>query len=249
MYPVLRKLKMIYDLTAVADAVAQLQQQEDLPFLAYFLREYRRVPCRTPRQYPLKEMTGVATRNDGATELIYVSGGVELRPEREVVKDLNAGSVYGFRDLILKTRPSPDALTWELPLAGWRMPNGRDLFDVSKPKTSGQSFPLASDKAQPLPGCYIFAQSVTLRPSTGSQAGRTGEVFRGFSLSQALTVGLPRNLPTYKWNGVFVDPNLVRNTKPLPPGVREKTENAFKTGEGPTQPGKLGLKKEKQKAP
>lgn len=225
---VLRKLKILYDLTAVADAVRHLRQHVELPYLDYLLHEHRPSPTTTRRDYPLEELTGIAKRSDGATDLIHVSGGVELRPE---VRNLNAGSVFGLRRLITKSRPSPDALTWELPVAGWRMPNARELFANSGHQGSGGEFRAATGLRSP--GCHLFAQSVTLRPSKGGPDGVEGQSFSGFSLPGGRIGDLPNNSPTYKWNGVLIDPNVKRDKTPLSGKVREEVLKSRQKAKGP----------------
>jgi hypothetical protein len=205
----LKNLKMFYDLAAVADAIDTLRKQEELPFLDYLLRGYRVADAKTRRDYPLEEITGVAERSDGGIDLIYVSGGIALRPE---IRILNGGSVVGLRKLVLGSRPSPRALAWEPPLAGWRMPNAKELL-VSP---EGSDAAPAAGAAPAPPGCFLSAQSVTLRPAAGG-----GAAFHGFSAPHLQPEPLG-GMRTYKWNGVLIDPNVVRDPTPLPKDLRSK---------------------------
>ena len=229
----LRKLKVLYDLTAVADAVRHLHQHVELPYLDYLLDDYQTSPAKTLAAYPLEEMTGVGKRDDAATELVYVSGGIELAPYMETIKNLNAGSVFGLRELTLESRPSPDALTWEPPLAGWRMPNACDLIEHSEGGEQSKGGPAINIKPQASPGCYLHAQSVTLRPPGGAQEADAAKLFRGFSFPAFQLRGLPKDVPAYKWNGVLIDPKVEKDAIPLSKDVRQKVIEIQRRAKGP----------------
>ena len=79
---------------------------------------------------------------------------------------LNAGDVTPLREIILATKPRPDALTWVLPLDGWHMPNSHDL----------QRATLAAGARTPgnnasLPGFSLSTQSLVLQAPTTALRG------------------------------------------------------------------------------
>jgi hypothetical protein len=216
-YPNLKKLKTLYDLTAVADAIWRLQEQERPPYMDHLLHGYKITPASTDRRYPVTEMYGIAKRSDRATDIICVSGGIdiEVRPE---IKILNDGSVLGLRKLVIESRPSPTALTWQPPLAGWRMPNGCQLLETPVLGSPRRDESVSVGGTRTPQGCYLHAQSVTIRPSAGTLERGT-HVFHGFSLPQLQTGEITRRLPTYRLNGVLINPNPVRDPRPLDAAV------------------------------
>lgn len=243
-HPILKKLKILYDLTAVADQVAVLRQSMEMPWLDHLLHRYRLAVHPTRSEYPLSELTGIAEREDQTTELIYVCGGIEVRPGQNVVTNLNSGSFVGLRDLVLQVRPSPNALAWDLPLAGWQMPNARDLLNGSEGGGT-HAAPGTSSGVPPVrPGCFVYSQSVTLRPPGDDQSSNAEQVFRGFSLPHTPAFGPSTLLPTYELNGVLINPNLVKDKILLPSYIRQLVAESFATGEGPTRRVKIGVKKD-----
>jgi len=170
-YPELRRLKVLYDLTAVAEAVRGIDRQ---PYLQYFLDDYAVRKVVTPQTYKLEELYGLIRRSDGLHHLVRVSGGIDFRAE---IKWLNDGDFTPLRDIVLKTRPSPDALTWSLPLEDWRVQNARDLDSSSLAPV-----PSTVDAARGRAGCSVVCQSYLIDP----KASGSGEVFTGFTLPSAV---------------------------------------------------------------
>ena len=165
-FPVLKRLKIIYDLTAVADAITHLDKQT---YLDYLLERHRIELVPTKRNWQLEERFGVVNRSDETRLLIRLSGGIDVSAELEFLEN---GDLTALRDIVIKSRPSENELTWQLPMDSWSMPNAKDLRNVgsTNEETSHQR-----GKASP-PGCSVVCQSVVLNPkSTG------GTPFTGFN--------------------------------------------------------------------
>lgn len=160
--PLLKRLKILYDMVAVAEGIKSLK---DRPDFTYFLKEYSVLPVQTPKEYELIQMCALIERSDGLQHAVQISGGIKFKTE---LKWLNYGSVTPLRDIVLKTRPSADALLWTLPLEGWRMPNSEDLDLKKDTQISGRKS-----------GCSVFTQSFVLEPR-GESPSDVGRKFYGF---------------------------------------------------------------------
>jgi len=167
-YPTLRKLKALYDLLAVAEAVRTLGDQ---PYLHYLLDGYAVPPAPTDKDCKLEELYGLVERSDGLRHLLRISGGIELTSE---VKFLNAGNVAQLRSVVIGSRPSAGALTWPLPLADWRMPNAKDIHEPRGGVANPPSHRVAGKK-----GCSVLLQSVLVDPKPLDD-NSIGKRFSGF---------------------------------------------------------------------
>jgi hypothetical protein len=154
----LKRLKVIFDLIAVAEGVKQLS---DGPDLTYFLESHHVQTVTTADTHELVRLSGVVDRDDGVTHLVQLSGGVELRAD---IEWLNDGDVAPLGDIVVRARPAPTSLWWRLPLDTWVMPNAHDLAMQGEPPTHRR--PRASDR-----GSTLYTQSVVLGhgpPAPGS---------------------------------------------------------------------------------
>lgn len=167
--PLLQRLKVLFDLTAVAELVRHLENPPDLSF---FLKEYPVPVVPTSETHELIRIAGIARRSDGLQHALEISGGIEFKMD---IEWLSRGDCSFLRGIVLKTRPSPTSLAWTLPLETWRMLNSRDL---DRPENNEAS--LFRPAVPQDPGCSVFVQSFALEPPG---AGRTGGLgaFRGFS--------------------------------------------------------------------
>jgi hypothetical protein len=198
-HPDLRKLKVLYDLVAVAQAIRALERQ---PFVDYLVDTYRVAKVPTARTYPLEELFGLVERTDGLRHLVRISGGIQLRAE---VRFMNGGDVTPLRSVVLNSRPSPTALTWRLPLQGWKMPNAKDLrFATGTPTASGVA---AGGSAEASPGCSLSFQSVILDPARGSLGDDSRKRFFGFPPPPPP----PPQLNGVSFNMLITDKNLIRD--------------------------------------
>jgi hypothetical protein len=143
------RIKILYDLYAIALDISKT----GAPGFIADLAEHNPVRfIETPKTYPLSILLGFPKRSDGVMQVIRLSGGLTFQSE---IQWLNDGDVTPLSDIVLKSRPGSDSLSWFLPLKGWRMPNAQDL---DLPDDSGGTR-LAS------PGFMATVESFTLAPS------------------------------------------------------------------------------------
>ena len=157
-YPVLKRLKTLFDLVAVSEGIRSAESCADL---GYFLKEYRTVTTPTSSNHELVDLFGTADISDGSHQLIRISGGIRFETE---LKWLNDGDVAPLREIVLETRPEPHALSWPLPLEGWRMPNATDL--PPKDQARGLVTREGGSQMTSVKGCTFNIQSVVLAPES-----------------------------------------------------------------------------------
>ena len=170
-YPILRRLKILFDMVAIADGILNL---ENSPNFDYLLNQYMVSLVHTMKEYKLEKIFALIERSDGLQHAVQISGGIEFRTE---LKWLNAGDVTPLRDIVLKTRPNPQALSWILPLDDWRMPNSDGLYsDEDSIQTSQvrSEHELGEEK-----GCSIYTNTFILEPE-GKVSSDAERKFYGF---------------------------------------------------------------------
>lgn len=148
-YPILKKLKALFDMTAIAEG---LKNTKDLPDINFLLKEYPVKVVNTQKEFPLIKKCAVIERNDGKTNLVQLSGGIETSVEMQW---LNGGDVSYLEKAVLDSRPDVNSLFWRLPLDDWKMPNSKGL--TQKKLTSNEN-----DKS----GCSVISSSVVLSDNT-----------------------------------------------------------------------------------
>jgi len=207
-YPLLKRLKILYDLVSVAEDIRDLKNTGYLkhgPDLAYFLKEYRVSPVQTRKEYDLIEMLAVVERSDGLRHAVQISGGIEFKRE---LKWLNWGVVGPLREIVLKTRPTHEALSWTLPLEDWKMPNSEDLDSHLDSKQKYRNLPTHTPREKP--GCSVFTQSFVLGP-VGEVPSDAEKKFYGFPPpppSPTFTVNAPRIEHLQSTSGVSISPDF-----------------------------------------
>ncbi len=164
--PAIARLKILFDLTQVAEGIRGLASR---PSLEGLMSELPLERIAMADALPLVRVVGRRLLADGSTELISLSGGVRFQSE---LRWLARGDITPLRRIVLDTRPTPDALTWPLPLSGWSMPNADDLPRAAPATPSGSG-------AIPA-GMSIVTENLVIAPDTRPAAGATG-VFRGFT--------------------------------------------------------------------
>jgi hypothetical protein len=120
-YPVLKKMKLLFDMTAIAEGLNHTANIPDLHFLLY---EYNVPEVPTQKDFDLIEKCAVIERSDGKTSLIHISGGIASSVE---VEWLNAGDVSYLKQFALDSRPDKNSLFWKIPLDEWEMPNSTGI--------------------------------------------------------------------------------------------------------------------------
>jgi hypothetical protein len=131
----------------VAKGVEQLATSLDLSF---WLRDYPLPPIQVPREVNLlRRSTQIST--SGGERVLEIEGGVDTRL---LTMRLANGDHTAFRDAVLRTRPSVDALSWPVPLEQWRFAG----VTTSPPSTKSMASPgtqlerrLAETSSPPLP--------------------------------------------------------------------------------------------------
>jgi len=165
-YSTLKRLKILYDLVAVAEGIRNLQ---DRPDFTYLLKSYEALATPMLKEYELIQLLALVERSDGMQHAIQISGGIDFKME---MKWLNYDDVAPLRDVVLKSRPRPEALTWILPLESWKMPNSDDLKleTVSSNKQS-------STKSEKDPGFSLTTQSFILGEDNRNVSDQTKKFF------------------------------------------------------------------------
>ncbi len=170
--PILKRLRQLYDLVAVAEVVRATGKSQLLSFL---LEGHKLARVDMEMSPPLQELYGLVERADGVKQLIQISGGIQLRPE---IQFLNYGDVSPLKQIVLQSRPSAHALCWRVPLVGWKAPNALDLLPA--PSTA-QTEPAAQGDSPP--GCQISCQSFVV-DSRHLPAVSPAQTFSGFQSPQ-----------------------------------------------------------------
>lgn len=114
---VLQRLKTLFDLVAISEGIAQLNNR---PTFDSLVNRYAVQNIPTPETYRLVRRVGEFKTKDRVAALVELSGGIELEALLLALED---GDVSALRTAVLASRPSAQTLTWELPLDGWKMPN------------------------------------------------------------------------------------------------------------------------------
>ncbi len=171
-HPGLRQLKTLFDLVCIAEGIAHLG--EDRPNIDYLLHTYRFPTIETQEHYPLMQRVGEFQGSNGDSVLLQLSGGLELEP---VLLALEDGDVSVLKQVVLAARPSPNALSWTLPLDDWAMPN-----DDSRGRSPSQEVSAPGREPDEL-GCSLDIQAFTF---SHTQSGTAGPFFRGFSSPREL---------------------------------------------------------------
>lgn len=160
-HPALEHLELLYAMGVAADGITAIGGEATI---RAFLASYRPPVAPTPREFDLLETVGTFRRSDQADHIVRIAGGIELRT---VLVRLHAGDYSALKEVVLSSRPSVDAVSWPLPLGGWRLPWEEDL--------PSQAEAVAAGPRQQTPGCSLSTQSFVLGP-----AGSDGRQFRGF---------------------------------------------------------------------
>jgi hypothetical protein len=177
-HPILQRLKILYDLTAAADAIHTLDRNvATLPYVRRLLSHYAAAATSTNRHHPLEECFGLLQRSDGLPHGVRVCGGIEFVQDQiaDRVENLGYGILTELRALVLGSRPAEDALSWRVPLEGWRMPNGVDLGLPAR--RDWDQIPWRTNAGRQS-GASLRTESVVLAADS-SDAGQP--VFGGFS--------------------------------------------------------------------
>lgn len=150
------RLKGLYDVVAIAEAVRRMGCRGIVHKL---MRDYEVPSVETPTHYPLDRLVGVVDREDGQPHLVSVAGGIQFTAEIEFIEH---GDVAPLREVVLKTRPSPRAVSWRLPLDRWNIPNSHDLALASDSRATP-----AGPAGLTAAGCSVGSQSFVFPSGNG----------------------------------------------------------------------------------
>jgi len=190
--PLLKRLKILYDLVAVAEGIRGIENRPDL---SYLLKKYPVSSAKTAQNYRFIQIFGFVERADKQQHIIRISGGIKFKTE---LKWLNYGDVTPLKKIVLQTRPSPSALSWRLPLNSWQMPNSQDRKKISEPKRESQRVQREDS------GTIVSTQSFVLGPLEDSQSDSSRK-FWGFPPPPP-PPPLPVFVPTIEYlSGVSID--------------------------------------------
>lgn len=117
-YPILKRLKVLFDLVAISEGIAHLGK--DRPSLNYLINKHQIKTENTQADYSLKQRVGIFNGKDDIFTLVMFCGGIELKT---IILDLNDGETKPLKKAVFLSRPSKNALCWDLPLDEWKMPN------------------------------------------------------------------------------------------------------------------------------
>lgn len=169
-YSVLNHLPSFFQLVAVAEAIVRIQ---DPPDMEYFLKDYETIVSPAPEHEKLNLLGCLASRSDGKTHVIQISGGIELKV---ILERLNAGDVTALRQAVIGSRPESSSLVWSIPLEGWL------LFDKDNDKENkGNIKERINDsiaKEERTVGCVISSHSFTLHQTESDSS--LSKRFSGF---------------------------------------------------------------------
>jgi len=146
-YPVLKKIKLLFDMTAIAEG---LNKTKDIPDISFLLNEYEVKKVDTREDFELISMCAIIERSDGKINLIRLSGGITPEIEMEW---LNAGDVTYLRKYVLESRPNSRSLFWKVNVDNWEMPNNTGIRK--------ERIPSKNDRQS---GCIFNSESIVLSP-------------------------------------------------------------------------------------
>jgi tetratricopeptide (TPR) repeat protein len=182
-HPLLKRLKVMFDLVCIAEGVAQLGDER--PDLDYLLHRHHVQSEATPERYPLVHRVGEFHGKDDVSVLAQLSGGISLEA---ILLALEDGDVNGLKMAVLRSRPDKHSLCWTLPLDEWKMPN-------DEPGNSEAG--VAASRKELRPKDLGFAVSVQKYVFDPARPGNETLKFKGFPAPPA-TKHTPVSNPKFR---------------------------------------------------
>jgi len=118
-HPSFSRVQGLDELVALTRAIEEMEERPDL---AFWLKDYRGKPVNTPRA--VKVLKRQETYESPGPGGVYqrsreLSGGVQLMA---LAVRLKAGEVTALKEAVLKTRPRPDTVSWSFIVGEWVIP-------------------------------------------------------------------------------------------------------------------------------
>lgn len=166
-HPALKHLKILYDLTALANQFSDSSEVvKKYDFMQFFLNNYKVKYYETPTTYQLEEIVGNIELENGLVNLVSISGGIRFE---EDVTLLNEDDYGLLKKVVVESRPELNSLVWNLPLVGWKAPNTKDVNEYYQTNTNKYKV-----------GSTFTVKSVLFDP-TKRNTGNVSKSFTGFS--------------------------------------------------------------------
>ena len=102
--------------------------------LKYWVEKYSLPVVATPATYELQE-SREEIRDIG--RVLVLSGGIRINPQ---IRRLNAGDASALRQIVLASRPAPNALMWAPPLTGWNVTGEAEYSSVAAATNQDSGF-------------------------------------------------------------------------------------------------------------
>jgi len=129
-HKVLQRLKALFDLVAISEGIYHLDNR---PSFEWLERKHAIKRKNTPQTYRLISRVGEFRTKEKVASLVELSGGIELEA---ILLALEDGDVSALRTAVVESRPSPNTLSWRIPLDTWTMPNDISTETVSASENS-----------------------------------------------------------------------------------------------------------------
>jgi len=145
-FPEVGRLHGLFEMAAVCKGIESFDRSD----LRYWIDDYPVPHVETPSEFTLlRSSKRVLTGRDA--QVLEIEGGVDTR-----LRDLrlSAGDHLAFRDAVLQSRPTSDALVWIVPLEAWRF--------------SGLSGRIAAEDSASTAGAHVEGRVVEATSKTAS---------------------------------------------------------------------------------
>jgi hypothetical protein len=156
-YPELARVLPILRLVAIAQEMAHQRRGESLDF---WLSNYQIPKVPTHQTY---ELTQASQAIPGTDKEIVLSGGIDTSP---LTIRLISGDATAVREVVLKSRPSPQAIVWGPPLDGLDYTDEDSVSGPDAPSDSPDGFYMNRVTiTSPVPGNSNFTRPYTPPPA------------------------------------------------------------------------------------
>ena len=110
-FPEIQRLKPLFSLLALCKLLRTTGESS----FEFWLREYQLKNISTPEEYPLLARGGsIDTAN-----VFRLYGGVDTSSLQTLSLDIQDGKLTALREITLKSRPAPSAISWTVPVLNW----------------------------------------------------------------------------------------------------------------------------------